>query len=235
MRLDRFLSHATDLTRSQAQRAIRAGEVRVDGVPVRDPGVHVGDDADVEYGGQSLAVPGPRYFMLHKPDGVVCATRDERHRTVIDLLDVLNADDLHIAGRLDVDATGLVLITDDGEWSHRVTAPRHKFPKTYRVALAEPLNEQAANHLERGVFLKEEKQRCLPVQLERLSDTEVRVTLTEGKYHQVKRMFAAVGNHVAGLHRERIGAVMLDPDLPAGAARPLSPEEIASFRVSPAV
>jgi 16S rRNA pseudouridine516 synthase len=233
MRLDRFLSHATDLTRRQAQGAIRAGEVRVDGVPVRDPGMHVAGDADVEYASQSLALPGPRYFMLHKPEGVVCATRAERHRTVIDLLEVLNADDLHICGRLDVDATGLVLITDDGEWSHRVTAPRHKFPKTYRVTLAEPLGEQAAHHLERGVFLKEEKHRCLPAALERLGDTDVRLTLTEGKYHQVKRMFAAVGNHVVALHRERIGAVALDPDLPPGAARALTPEEIESFRNPP--
>jgi 16S rRNA pseudouridine516 synthase len=251
MRLDRFLSRATGLSRSQAQRAIRAGEVRVDGLAERDPGAHVTAEADVEFEGASLAVPGPRYLMLHKPAGVVCATLDERHRTVIDLLDVPNADErhigrsrhpasrgtrasLHVAGRLDIDATGLVLITDDGEWSHRVTAPRHKFPKTYRVTLAEPLGERAAEHLARGVFLKEEKHRCLPAQIERITDTEVRFTITEGKYHQVKRMFAAVGNHVVRLHRERIGAVVLDPDLAEGESRPLSEEEIASFRSPPA-
>ncbi|MEK7840567.1 MAG: pseudouridine synthase, partial [Pseudomonadota bacterium] len=190
MRLDRFLCHATGRTRTQAQRLIRAGDVRVDGEMVTDPGRHVADDARVEIdrqpveqpkpqaGGPSPAAlvliqaPKPRYYMLHKPAGVVSATRDREHTTVIDLIDVPRPERLHVAGRLDADATGLVLISDDGEWSHRVMSPRHDCPKTYRLILAEPLGDQAVKHLERGVFLQNEKQRCRPAVLERLTDID---------------------------------------------------------------
>jgi len=227
MRLDRFLCHATGLTRTQAQRAIRAGDVRLDGAVVTDPGLHVADDARVEIGRQPVEQPKPRYYMLHKPAGVVSATRDREHTTVIDLLDVPHPERLHVAGRLDADATGLVLISDDGEWSHHIMSPRHDCPKTYRLTLAEPLAAKAREHLERGVFLKNEKQRCRPATLERLSDTEWRMTITEGKYHQVKRMIAAVGNHVAKLHRERIGTLALDPELEPGESRELTSDEAA--------
>ncbi len=231
MRLDRFLSQASGLTRSQAQRAIRRGEVRLDGVVVKDPGLHVPPPARVEFQDQIIvAALGPQYFMLHKPVGVVCATHDSRHRTVLDLLDVPNASTLHIAGRLDLDATGLVLLTDDGGWSHRVMSPRHKFAKTYRVTLAEPLTAAAAQMLERGVQLKEEPEPCQPAVLERVAEREVRIIVTEGKYHQVKRMFAAVGNNVVTLHRERIGAIVLDPQLAPGGFRPLTSPEIESFQ-----
>jgi 16S rRNA pseudouridine516 synthase len=168
--------------------------------------------------------------MLHKPAGCVCATEDREHRTVLDLLDAQNPTGLHVAGRLDIDATGLVLITDDGEWSHRVTSPRHKFPKTYRVTLETPLSEEAATTLRAGVALRNEPRRCAPAALERLADSAWRLTITEGKYHQVKRMLAAVGNRVLALHRERIGKVALDPDLSPGEYRPLTDEEIAAFR-----
>jgi 16S rRNA pseudouridine516 synthase len=148
---------------------------------------------------------------------------------VLELLNVPNPARLHIAGRLDMDATGLVLLADDGEWSHRVMSPRHNFPKTYRVTLAEPLSEENAAVLRQGAQLRNEPCRCQPAQIERISDTEVRITVTEGKYHQVKRMFAAVGNNVAALHRERIGAVVLDPVLAPGESRPLTETEITSF------
>ena len=227
MRLDRFLSHATGLTRTQVQRVIRAGDVRVDGEAVTDPGRHVADDARVEIDRQPVEQPRLRYYMLHKPINVVSATRDREHTTVIDLLDVPHPERLHVAGRLDADATGLVLISDDGEWSHHVMSPRHDCPKTYRLTLADPLTEKSRQHLERGVFLRNEKQRCRPATLERINDREWRITITEGKYHQVKRMIAAAGNHVVKLHRERIGGIALDPDLEPGEARELTPAEVA--------
>jgi 16S rRNA pseudouridine516 synthase len=230
MRLDRFLSHATGLSRSQAQRAIRAGEVRVAGAVVTDPGAHVEAHSAIAFAGRSIEERTPRYFMLHKPAGCVCATEDREHRTVLDLLDAQNPTGLHVAGRLDIDASGLVLITDDGEWSHRVTSPRHEFPKTYRVTLETPLSEEAATTLRAGVALRNEPRRCAPAALERLADSVWRLTITEGKYHQVKRMLAAVGNRVLALHRERIGKVALDPDLAPGEYRPLTDEEIAAFR-----
>jgi 16S rRNA pseudouridine516 synthase len=229
MRLDRFLSHGTRLSRSQATRAVRTGEVRVNGAVVNDPGAHVRPEDRVEHRGQRVEETKPRYFMLNKPAGYVCATDDAEHPTVLALLEVSHPERLHIAGRLDIDATGLVLITDDGEWSHRITSPRHVVPKTYRVTLAESLGDDAAAELREGVWLRGEKQRCEPAGVERVTDREVRLTITEGRYHQVKRMLAAVGNHVVALHRERIGTVALDPALPAGAARPLTAEEIASL------
>lgn len=230
MRLDRFLCQTTGLTRSQAQRAIRDGDVSVDGTVMRDAGMHVGTAARVVYGDDVLVLPGPQYLMLNKPVGYVCAARDGRHRTVFDLLDVPNPAALHIAGRLDIDATGLVLLTDDGEWSHRVMSPRHKFAKVYRVALAEPLSTRGEALLTQGVQLNDEPEPCAPAQLERLSDTDIKITITQGKYHQVKRMFAATGNNVLSLHRERIGAVALDPSLAPGACRALTEAEVASFR-----
>ena len=251
MRLDRFLCHATGLTRTQAQRVIRAGDVRVNGAVVTDPGQHVAGDARVELDQHPVEQPRPRYYMLHKPAGVVSATRDREHTTVIDLLDVPHPERLHVAGRLDADATGLVLISDDGEWSHHIMSPRHDCPKTYRLTLAEPLTGKAKEHLERGVFLKpqtrrpwraaldslpsskNEKQRCRPAAMERLSDSDWRMTITEGKYHQVKRMIAAAGNHVVKLHRERIGNLVLDPDLEPGESRELTPAEAAGVVRSP--
>lgn len=229
LRLDRLVAHATGLSRAQAQHAIRSGAVRIGGQAITDPAMPVAEDAQVVYDGELLSA-GPRYFMLHKPAGVICATRDRLHRTVLDLLDVPNHRGLHVAGRLDLDSTGLVLITDDGEWSHRVTHPRHKMPKTYRVDLAEPLSAEASRQMRHGVALRGEPKSCAPAVIEELAPRQLRVTITEGKYHQVKRMFAAVGNRVVALHREQIGPVRLDPALAEGESRPLHNMEVNGLR-----
>lgn len=225
-RLDRWLAKAAGLTRRQAQRAIRAGEVSIDGAPVTDAASHVAPGATIAYRGSVLTEPAAhRYYMLHKPVGVVCATRDREHPTVLDLVDVPNRRDLHIAGRLDIDVTGLVLITDDGDWSHRVTSPRHYLPKTYVVTLATALDPAAAEVLQNGVQLRGEPKRCAPALVEGVGAAQLRLTITEGKYHQVKRMFTAVGHRVLKLHRERIGPVVLDPALAPGRFRALTDDE----------
>lgn len=229
MRLDKYLCHATGLTRSQAQKIIRRREVEVDGVEVRDPSRPVSDENEVVWQGREVRLSGPRYFMLNKPAGVVCATIDSQHTTVIDLLDEANPKGLHAAGRLDIDTTGLVLISDDGEWSHRITSPKHKCEKSYLVTLAEPLDESLVERFAAGIELKGEKEKSKPAQLEILSPTEARLIISEGKYHQVKRMFAAVGNHVVTLHRERIGELLLDSELEEGGCRSLSEEEVGLF------
>jgi 16S rRNA pseudouridine516 synthase len=228
LRLDRLLAHATGLSRVQVRAEIRNGAVQVDGETCTDPARHVHPDARVAHAGTAVAAAQPRYFMLNKPAGVVCATTDRNHRTVLDLLKLPNPKGLHVAGRLDLDATGLVLITDDGEWSHHLTSPRHKQPKAYRVDLAEPLSAVAQQQLEAGVQLNGEPRPCAPAGVEVLGAHTLRLTLTEGKYHQVKRMLVAVGNHVEALHRERIGAVFLDPALAPGQFRPLTVAEIAA-------
>lgn len=229
MRLDKLLAHATGLTRSLAARAIRAGEVTVNGNTLRDPGAQVDPGARVEHARQLVEAPRVRYFMVHKPAGYVCANRDSRHRTVFQLLDVANQRGLHVAGRLDVDATGLVLVTDDGAWSHRVMSPRHQCAKRYRVTLASALAPEAERQLRAGVQLSGEANACEPAGLSQLAPAIWLVSITEGRYHQIKRMFAAVGNHVLALHREAIGKIELDPGLLPGSARPLNVEEIAAF------
>jgi len=229
MRLDKYLHLSAGLSRSQAKRHIRDRRVEVEGELLADPSVHVGEGAQVCLDGMPLSPPMPRFYMVHKPLGVICATSDPTHRTVMDLLLPEEGEGLHIAGRLDIDATGLVLVSADGQWVHRVTSPRHKQPKVYLVDLAEPLAVDAERHFARGVFLKGENKRTLPAELRRLSPNRVRVTVTEGRYHQVKRMFAALGNRVIGLHRERIGAVTLDPQLAPGEYRRLAEDEVAGF------
>lgn len=229
VRLDRFLGHAEGLTRSEAQRAVRGGRVAVEGATVRDPAVKVVEGAAVTLDGAPVGPRGPRYLMLHKPAGCVCATSDGVHPTVLDLLPPAARDGLHVAGRLDLDVTGLVLLTDDGDWSHRVTAPRRKCPKTYRAELAEPIGEDALADLRRGVRLRGEERDTPPAVVERLGPASVQITVTEGRYHQVKRMFAAVGNRVTALHRERIGPVTLDRALPPGAWRALTEAEVRSL------
>lgn len=228
MRLDKFLASVTDLSRSDAKRAIKEGRVTVAGRTASDAQCEVDVDAAVALDGRALRNALPRYFMLHKPQGYVCATKDRSHQTVLDLLREDNVEALHPVGRLDVDTTGLVLLTDDGQWSHRVTAPKSHCDKTYLVETAEPIDPQAVEQFARGLFLQAEKQRLQPAQLEILGSHIARLTITEGKYHQVKRMFGALGNAVVSLHRERIGAIVLDPALDEGEYRALTPEEVAS-------
>ncbi len=229
MRLDKFLCHATGLSRSRAQGVIRGGQVEVAGVLVRKPSQSIPSGAEVWFRGEPIALSGKRYLMLHKPTGVICATEDAQHRTVLDLLPAELRRGLHIAGRLDADTTGLVLLSDDGEWTHRITSPRRGCAKIYRVGLAEPVAADTQARLAEGILLRNEDKPTLPAELEVLGPQEVLLTLHEGRYHQVKRMFAALGNRVVTLQRERIGALTLDPALAPGQYRPLSDEEVALF------
>jgi len=229
MRLDKFIASVTDLSRSDAKRAIKAGEVCVDGSPVFDPQAQVEAVAPVTLWGRALRCATPRYFMLNKPGGYVCAAKDRQHLTVLDLIDEDNRETLHVAGRLDIDTTGLVLLTDDGQWSHRITAPGRDCRKTYWVRTADPIGAEAARQFAQGLFLKAEKERLKPAQLELIDERTARVVISEGRYHQVKRMFGALGNAVEALHRERIGALALDPQLEPGQYRALTPQEIAAF------
>lgn len=172
---------------------------------------------------------GPRYFMLNKPEGYVCSTDDPINPTILYFIDEPVAEKLHAAGRLDMDTTGLVLLTDDGQWSHRVTSPKHHCEKAYLVTLAHPLAADTAEQFTAGVQLHGEKHLTKPAALEVIDEHQVRLTISEGRYHQVKRMFAAVGNHVVALHRERIGEIALDPTLEPGEYRALTEQEVGSI------
>jgi|TARA_B100000674_G_scaffold12555_1_gene9346 16S rRNA pseudouridine516 synthase len=227
MRLDKYLSNYSGLSRKEAKLAIKQGDVLVDSHAARDPQQDVNPQQDIRLGGLPIAPRGPRYFMLNKPLGCVCANSDPQHPTVIGLFN--EEDDvtqLHVAGRLDMDTTGLVLVTDDGQWSHRITAPKHKMPKRYQVTLQHPISAQAEAQFADGILLRNEHKRTRPAQLHITDEHHVELVIYEGRYHQVKRMFAAIGNHVLALHRCAIGSLQLDPQLAAGAYRPLTTEEI---------
>ncbi|MGD8909832.1 MAG: pseudouridine synthase [Chromatiales bacterium] len=229
IRLDRFLSNATALTRSQAQRAIRAGQVRVEGVPVKRASSLIPLTASVVLDGEKVEPPLPRYLMLNKPPGVVCATQDPSHRTAINLLELPNSDGLHFAGRLDIDATGLVLISDDGQWTHRIVSPSRHCAKRYRVGLATAPSAADLQQLREGILLKGERRPTRPAEVRQPASHELLLSITEGRYHQVKRMLAALGHRVESLHREAIGPLELDADLPVGGFRPLREDEVLLF------
>ena len=227
MRLDKYLSNYSGLSRKEAKQAIKDGDVLVDQIPAIGPQQIISEQQDIRLAGMRIAPRGPRYFMLNKPEGCVCANSDGQHPTVIGLF--CEEDDfteLHVAGRLGLDTTGLVLVTDDGQWSHRITAPKHKMPKRYQVTLQDPIANDAANRFAEGILLRNEHKRTRPAELQIQDPHHVELTIYEGKYHQVKRMFAALGNHVTALHRASIGPLQLDPDLRPGEYRPLHQEEI---------
>ncbi len=231
MRLDKYLSQATGISRKEIHRIMHRGDVSLNGDEALNPSVHIEPGVDtVCLNDEPVDAPGLRYLMLYKPEGYVSASDDPSHPTVNGLLELPRNDELHCCGRLDIDATGLMLLTDDGKWSHRITSPRHKLPKRYRVATADPISPDAVQIFSDGIKLQGELKLTKPAQLEILSPHEALVYLTEGRYHQVKRMFAALGNRVTQLHREQIGPITLDPALNPGEYRFLSEEEIASIK-----
>ncbi|HSC68973.1 MAG TPA: 16S rRNA pseudouridine(516) synthase RsuA [Cellvibrio sp.] len=226
MRLDKFLSHNSDYSRSFIQQAIKAGRVTVNDVIAKKGDQKISGEETVTLEGTRIEPFQNRYLMLHKPLGYVCANSDSDHPVVIDLIRLPRGHELQIVGRLDVDTTGLVLLTDDGQWNHRITSPRHECSKVYHVTTANPISADAAALFATGVLLHGEKAPTRPAQLELISSHAARLTIHEGKYHQVKRMFAATGNLVVTLHRESIGGVQLDSDLAPGEYRELTTEEI---------
>lgn len=228
MRLDKFLSQYTDYSRSLVQQAIKAGRVIVNDVIARKGDQKLSGDEVVTLDGKGIEAFQTRYLMLHKPLGYVCANSDSEHPVVVDLIRLPRWQELQVVGRLDLDTTGLVLLTDDGQWNHRITSPRSKCPKTYRVITANPITTETAALFAAGVQLHGEKMPTRPAHLELISSHEARLKIHEGKYHQVKRMFAAAGNLVVELHRESIGDIQLDPALAPGEYRALTADEIKS-------
>lgn len=231
MRLDKFLCDALGSTRKEATQILKRGDVTVDGKVQKSGSVQVTEASVVAWQERQLSLTGPRYIMLYKPEGFVCSHEDGFNQTAFVLLDEVNMRGLHFAGRLDVDTTGLVLITDDGQWSHRITSPKHKCDKTYRVWLADAVQADYAEKLAHGIELRNERELTLPAHMELVNadENEVLLTIHEGKYHQVKRMFAALGNKVEALHRERVGEIVLDESLEPGEYRYLTEAEVASI------
>jgi 16S rRNA pseudouridine516 synthase len=234
LRLDRLLANLGYGSRREVQNMVRSGRVTLDGEALDDPDQRLAIAPDlsarVRIGGKPLDPPPGLALMLHKPLGVTCSHK-ENGPLVYDLLpERWRRRDPAIStiGRLDKETSGLLLLTDDGALLHRIIAPRNHVSKRYRVTLDRPLRGDEADILASGTLMLEgEDKPLLPVIMEKLSDREVAVTLTEGRYHQVRRMFAAMGNHVTVLHRDRIGGLDLPDDLGPGEYRLMGQSDLA--------
>ncbi len=223
MKLDRLIGKHHSIGRTQARRHILAGRVTVDGHPTRERDIEVDRFAQVALDGAVVQLAARRLrLMLHKPIGVISATKDSQHRTVLDLIDDPDKRTLHLVGRLDLNTSGLVLLTNDGRWSKALMHPDHKVPKTYHVTSHEPIPSSAPAQFLTGFYFEPEGLTTLPAKLEIRTDHTARVTLHEGRYRQIRRMFHRLGCQVTALHRVSIGPFKLPTDLPPGQWRSLS-------------
>ena len=237
-RLDRLLANLGYGSRREVSELVRRGQVLVDGKPLKDTGARIAVTAELPARmtvcGQPLDPPAPLTILMHKPLDLVCSHR-EAGRSVYELLPHrwrAREPGLSTIGRLDKDTSGLLLITDDGPFLHRVISPRSHVEKAYLATLERPLSGQEGAVFAAGsLMLEGESQPVAPAVLEPLGPKQARLVITEGRYHQVRRMFAAVGNHVTALHRERIGGLVLPDDLPPGAWRILTAEDQAAILI----
>lgn len=227
MRLDKYLSHATVYSRAQVKKLIRDKRVQIGEGIAKCADYMVADHDRVLLDGEQVFLPVAQYFMLNKPAGYVCANSDSDNPTVLDLINEA-AEDIAIAGRLDKDTTGLVLLSNDGQWVHRIISPRRECTKAYLAELDYQITSETIRKFKEGFFLKGEEKLTKPAILESLTENKVSVVISEGRYHQVKRMFAACGLHVQSLHRVSVGNIKLDAALQPGQYRQLTDTEISS-------
>ena len=232
IRLDKFLADMGLGTRSEVKKEIHKGQVRVNGIPERSPEYKLDIQKDlVEVNGRQISYAQQEYYMLNKPAGVVSATEDKKDMTVLDLIQEKQRKDLFPVGRLDKDTEGLLLITNDGLLAHQLLSPKKHVKKTYFVRGENPVSPEDIKILEEGVDIGEEK-RTLPAEISCLSPEKNSLCLTikEGKFHQIKRMFQAVDNKVLYLKRLSMGSLTLDETLAPGEYRPLTKEEIERLK-----
>jgi len=235
MRLDRLLANLGYGSRREVQGLMARGQVYMDGVMLRDPSAHVTPSADLptrlSVSHQPIDPPSPLTILMHKPLGVVCSHK-EAGRSVYELFPERwrrRTPALSSIGRLDAETTGLLLLTDNGALLHRIISPKKQTPKVYLATLARPLEGHESALFASGTLMLEGEAKPLaPAVLEALSDTTARLTITEGRYHQVRRMFAATGNHVEALHRDAIGDLAVPDDLAPGDWRVATAAEISA-------
>ncbi|MDU0893875.1 MAG: 16S rRNA pseudouridine(516) synthase [Anaerococcus sp.] len=230
MRLDKMIGNSGLDTRKNIKRNAKKGAILVNGEVIKDSSYQVDPEVDeVYYMGQFVDYFENIYIMMNKPQGYLSATED-KDPTVIDLLDdFYRVLDLSIAGRLDKDTTGLLLLSTDGKFIHRVTSPNSNIEKTYEVGTRDPINPSFIEEFKNGVEIKEEDYIARPAKLEIIDDKKAIVKVSEGKFHLVKRLFSNLGNEVVSLKRIAIGDLKLDPFLQEGSYRELHDEELALF------
>jgi len=228
VRLDKIITDTGLCSRSNAKDRIRRGCVAVDGRPATDPAAKYDPAAvTITVDGEPITGPGHVYVMLHKPDGLLSATRDPRKPTVLDLMpEEWKRRGLFPVGRLDKDTTGLLILTDDGDFAHRVISPKSRIPKLYEATVDGVGTAEDVEAFARGIVLGDGLE-CLPARLELVSPGLVRVEVFEGKYHQVKRMLGSRRMPVLTLKRLRIGDLWLDESLLPGQFRLMTPEELS--------
>ncbi|MBQ7226460.1 MAG: rRNA pseudouridine synthase [Clostridia bacterium] len=229
LRLDRFLSNMGKATRSESSRLVRMGKVIVNGVPAKKSDMQINPDTDeVVLNGAPVTYKQFTYIMLNKPEGYVSATDDPQEKTVLDLVDPEDRrKGLFPCGRLDKNTLGLVILTNDGEGAHRCLSPKHHVSKVYRFETLLPISQADKAALEKGVDIGGYTTRPCSVAL--TGERTGKITLTEGKYHQIKRMLEAVNNKITYLERISFGTVELDPSLERGEWRYLTKEEEKIF------
>lgn len=228
-RLDKFLCDLNIGTRSQVKTYIQKGLVSINDEIIKKPEYKVSDNDTVYYQGQALSGEQYAYYMLHKPAGIISATEDKVQKTVLEYFKNEPCRNLYPVGRLDKDTEGLLLITNDGELGHRLLSPRHHIPKTYYVELLHAVTTENVRLLEEGIDIGEKKL-TLPAQIRTISKNTLYITITEGKFHQIKRMFEAVDNKVMYLKRISMGNLNLDTNLPKGQYRRLTSDEISYLK-----
>ena len=233
MRLDKFLVEMKKGSRSEVKKLIKSGRVTVDGQTVREPEQKFDPErAQISLDGQTVSYASFEYFMLNKPQGVVSATEDRRFQTVVDLIDTARRKDLFPAGRLDIDTEGLLLITNDGQLAHQLLSPKKHVDKVYFARVEGILPSDVKEQFAKGLTLDGDV-KTLPARLELLKEgpvSEVRLTIHEGKFHQVKRMFEAVGCRVIYLKRLSMGSLVLDEALAPGEYRRLTDDELCALK-----
>lgn len=229
-RLDRYLSKTLGINRRDVKPLLAQGRVQVDGRSVGGTDHLIDEFSHVSFDDRVLQAKLPVYLMFHKPVGILSATSDPQHTTVIDMLQRPDKDDLHIVGRLDRGSSGLLLLTNDGRWSRALMAPEQAVPKIYLVTLQNPITSDYVKAFAEGMYFDYEDITTRPARLEILEERLARVTLVEGRYHQIKRMFGRFRNPVLSLHRTAIGNLPLDPALAPGQSRELTPVELTGIQ-----
>ena len=236
MRLDKYLSDMGAGTRSELKKEIRKSGVSIDGKIIKDPGFSVDTSSRVIFRGSAIAYEEFVYYMLNKPAGIISASEDDREPTVVDLISEPKRKDLFPVGRLDRDTEGLLLITNDGALSHRLLSPKHHVDKVYYARVSGLLAESDIELFRDGLVLTDGLE-CLPADLKILSvsedeyTSEAEITVREGKFHQVKRMFSSIGAEVIYLKRLSMGPLVLDPGLAPGEYRRLTSDEMAALEL----
>ena len=226
MRIDKYISNSTPLSRKELKAYFKKGLVRVNGVVVTDIGTHIDEEkAEVCLAGEKIEYSRFTYLMLNKPSGYISATYDKKFPVVTDLVpEMYRHLELFPVGRLDIDTVGLLVLTNDGDLAHRLLTPKSHVPKTYYVKSENPLSKEDTDVFCKGVDLGDFV--TIPAKVEITGECEAHLTIYEGKYHQVKRMYEALGNKVLYLKRIAMGSLTLDESLKEGEVRAMSDEEV---------